>query len=138
MRLLWATGLRIGEAIKLHWIDDGAIRPDPEGKFPMFAIKAIASKNGQDQRFLNSPEAHALLMETPPAARDVYVSNPTNRRSSYQIHDHDQRKNRKHLMSMLAVQEAAVGVEPTSDGFAIRCLRPLGYAAEGGNRIGWN
>ena len=84
--LLWTTGLRIGEAVKLHWTDDRNIMPDLRGKYPMFRIKSTASKNRKDQRFPMSPEAYAMLCETPESERVGLVSNPSIRGRDLNYH----------------------------------------------------
>jgi len=76
LRLLWVSGLRIGEAIKLHWTDDSEITPDLRGKYPMFLIQPETSKNGKRERFPMAPEAYSFLLETPEGLREGYVSNP--------------------------------------------------------------
>lgn len=77
LQLLWTSGLRVGEAHKLHWTDGRDIAPEMDGKFPMFRIASQASKNRKAQRFPMSPEAFALLSGTSRRGREGFVSNPT-------------------------------------------------------------
>lgn len=75
--LLWNSGLRIGEAHKLHWTDPKNIRVDIAGKYPTFEIAAQASKNGKAQRFPMSGECFEWLQQVPEAERQGLVVQPT-------------------------------------------------------------
>lgn len=75
--LLWNSGLRIGEAVKLDWTDPKFITVDLSGRMPMFEIASRASKNKKHQRFYMSPECHAWLLQTPESQREGLVVLPT-------------------------------------------------------------
>lgn len=77
LECLWFTGLRLGEAMKLSWTDDKDLLIDLEGKYPKFHIRALASKNGKDQRFPMSPEAAEFLLRTPKFYRYQFATNPS-------------------------------------------------------------
>jgi integrase len=77
LRLLWHSGLRIGESVKLHWTDGRDITPDIDGEFPWFEIAAQANKNRKNQRFPMAPECERFLQQTPAADREGFVSNPS-------------------------------------------------------------
>jgi integrase len=72
---LWNSGLRVGEACKLHWTDPTEITADMGAR--MFVIAAEASKNGKAQRFPMSVECFQWLSQTPERNREGYVINPT-------------------------------------------------------------
>lgn len=51
LRGLWWSGLRIQEAYRLHWTDDGELVIDLAGKRPMFRIRSQVDKGRKDRRF---------------------------------------------------------------------------------------
>ena len=53
---LWWSGLRIGEALNLHWTDDRLLRVDFEGRRPMFRIRGDGHKSGKDCTLPMAPE----------------------------------------------------------------------------------
>lgn len=75
--LLWNSGLRIGEAVKLDWTNDRHLTVDLSGKFPRFVIAAGTSKNRKHQKFPMAPECYRWLMETPEAERQGLMIRPT-------------------------------------------------------------
>lgn len=85
LRLLWVSGLRIGEALKLHWTEADDLTPLLGGKIPRFQIQSRASKNRKTQTFPMAPEAFGLLSGTPEGERTGFVSNPVynGRRAKY-------------------------------------------------------
>jgi integrase len=77
LRGLWLSGLRLSEALSLHWTDDSRLAVDLSGKSPMFRIQAGAEKGRKFRLLPMTPDFHAFLMETPEADRHGYVFNPT-------------------------------------------------------------
>ena len=74
---LWLTGLRLGEAIALHWTDDTAIRLDLTGaEFPMFRIQAAAEKGRKFRLLPMTQEAAAFFQRTNPRDRRGHVFRP--------------------------------------------------------------
>ncbi len=71
---LWWSGLRLGEALKLHWTDETGFVVDRSGRFPMFRIAAEAEKGRKDRLLPMAPEFAQFLdrMET----QRGYVFNP--------------------------------------------------------------
>ncbi|HUE15041.1 MAG TPA: site-specific integrase [Planctomycetaceae bacterium] len=77
---LWWSGLRINEAMHLHWTDPQRLCVDLDGHRPMFKIAKSFNKSRKAERFPMSPEFYEFLMETPPGERIGYVFNPQRRR----------------------------------------------------------
>lgn len=76
LRGLWKSGLRLGEAMALHWTDDSEICVELDGSRPMFRIQAIVDKARQFRVFPVAPDFFDFLNETPAAGRVGYVFNP--------------------------------------------------------------
>ncbi|MHB0956844.1 MAG: tyrosine-type recombinase/integrase [Pirellulaceae bacterium] len=72
LRALWASGMRIGEALKLQW-HDGPIHVDISSKRPTMRFKSNAQKNRKDQVVPVVPEFWAVLNEVPPEERAGFV-----------------------------------------------------------------
>lgn len=70
---LWCSGLRLGEALALHWTDDRGLCVDLSGRRPMFRIRAAAEKGYQDRLLPMVPEFHDFLLRTPVEKRQGYV-----------------------------------------------------------------
>lgn len=75
-RGLWASGLRLGEALNLHWTDDRQLRVDLTGRRAMFRIRAGAEKGKRDRVLPMAPEFAELLETIPPERRRGYVFRP--------------------------------------------------------------
>jgi len=73
---LWCSGLRLGEAIALHWTDDRELRVDLSGRRPMFRIRADAEKGNKDRLLPMVPEFYAFLEKIPEERRTGYVFQP--------------------------------------------------------------
>jgi integrase len=79
---LWFSGLRINEAMHLHWSDEQRLCVDLDGGRPMFRISKTFNKSRKPVRFPMAPEFYEFLMDTPPAERVGYVFNPQRRKAS--------------------------------------------------------
>jgi integrase len=75
LRGLWASGLRLGEALNLQWTD-GKLAVDFSGRRPMLRIKAAGQKSGKDETLPVAPEFAAFLAETPEDRREGFVFHP--------------------------------------------------------------
>lgn len=76
MRGLWLSGLRLGEAMKLHWSNDDEILVDLTGKRPLLRIQAGAQKSRRFELLPITPDFAAFLLETPETDRRGYVFDP--------------------------------------------------------------
>lgn len=83
---LWWSGLRLEEAMALHWRDDANLCVDLDGhQRPMFCIRAHAEK-GKRQRVLPmAPEFAQLLEQTPKESRRGFVFNPRPLRKPFDV-----------------------------------------------------
>jgi integrase len=75
-RGLWWSGLRLGEALNLHWTDDSRLCVDFSGRRPMFRIRADAEKGNKERVLPMAPEFAELLDQIPPELREGHVFNP--------------------------------------------------------------
>ena len=73
---LWLSGLRLTEAMELHWNDRSVISVDFTGRRPMFYIPQGADKSKSDKILPMAPEFAVFLDETPQAERNGFVFNP--------------------------------------------------------------
>lgn len=70
IKALWWGGLRLEEALELHWDRPDKMRVDLDSlKFPVLRILSSTEKGGKDRVYPISPEFAALLRETPVAQR---------------------------------------------------------------------
>lgn len=76
LRGLWFSGLRLGEALDLHWQREDRLSIDLSGKRPMLRIAAEAEKGHKDRLLPLAPEAAELLLTIPEADRTGRVFNP--------------------------------------------------------------
>jgi integrase len=76
LRGLWWSGLRLTEAMLLHWTDPREITVQLDGRYPMFAIDAQADKGRVDRVFPIAPEFAEMLLAVPEDERHGYVFNP--------------------------------------------------------------
>lgn len=74
---LYWSGLRIGEAMQLHWIDDKNLCVDFSGKRPTFRIQAHAEKGKVYRVLPMAPEFAKLLQSVPKSNRRGFVFNPS-------------------------------------------------------------
>lgn len=76
-RGLWASGLRLGELLHVHWTDERYIVPRWDaGPWPVLAIPAAMQKNATEESIPLLPDFEALLLETPEADRTGWAFNP--------------------------------------------------------------
>jgi integrase len=73
---LWLSGLRLGEALNLHWTDDRQLCVDFSGRRPMFRIRGTAEKGRRDRILPMAPEFAELLETVPQGKRKGYVFRP--------------------------------------------------------------
>jgi integrase len=74
---LWLSGLRIGEAMELHWERQDRLRVDLQpGEHPMLQIPGALEKGNQDRLLAMAPEFAEFLSQTPPDQRKGFVFNP--------------------------------------------------------------
>lgn len=76
IRGLWWSGLRISEAVDLHWTDDRLISVDLTGKRPRFRIQIEADKGTTFRLLPMAPEFARMILAVPEAERHGYVFNP--------------------------------------------------------------
>jgi integrase len=85
---LWCSGLRISEAIALHWNRDDApggkcLEVDLSGRRPMLRIPADLDKGNKERLLPIAPEFAAFLEKTPAAERTGAVFSIQRRRQRY-------------------------------------------------------
>lgn len=76
LRGLWLSGLRLSEALALHWTDDSRLAIDLTHRRPMFRIQAESEKGRKFRLLPMSPDFYKFLMEQPAAERRGYVFRP--------------------------------------------------------------
>jgi integrase len=76
LRGLWLSGLRLGEALALHWTDPRQITIEWSGRFPQLRIQAEAQKSRKFQLLPLVDDFAAFLQETPAEARRGFVFRP--------------------------------------------------------------
>ncbi len=76
LRGLWWSGLRISEALTLHWTDDSLLCVDFNGRRPMFRIRGEAHKSGKDCILPMAPEFAEMLETVPVDERHGFVFDP--------------------------------------------------------------
>lgn len=77
LRGMWLSGLRIEEAMQLHWTDERKICVDLiSGHHPALRIQAIVDKAKTFRLLPITPDFYQFLMETPPEQRKGFVFNP--------------------------------------------------------------
>ncbi len=79
---LWWSGLRLGEALKLHWTDESNICVDLESE--LFHIQAHAQKGRRYSQTPMAPEFADMLKEIPRGDREGFVFNPIGSRDRKQ------------------------------------------------------
>lgn len=73
---LWLSGLRLGEALELHWTDQTLFRVVLDDGRPKFAIPAESQKSNQCKLVPMTPDFAMFLMETPKRQRHGHVFDP--------------------------------------------------------------
>ena len=77
IRGLWLSGLRLGEAMDLHWTDQERFRIDLEtNRYPMFRINAENEKGATDRWLPMTPDAAQFFQSVPKSERNGFVFNP--------------------------------------------------------------
>jgi integrase len=76
LRGLWWSGLRLGEALELHWTDESKLCVDFSSPYPMLRIPAELEKGNKDRLMPLAPEFAEFLLATPERARHGFVFNP--------------------------------------------------------------
>lgn len=79
---LWWSGLRISEAMELHWTDDSNITVDFSREYPMFCFQAHAQKN---RKLQYTPMAPEFVDHIKDQRRRGYVFNPLRRAKPYHL-----------------------------------------------------
>src|SRR4029079_11181866 len=64
---LWLSGLRLAEALKLSWDQEGELMIDLSGKYPPLRIWAEAEKGNQNRVLPLPPDFASWLAQTPPS-----------------------------------------------------------------------
>jgi integrase len=83
LRGLWLTGLRLGEALELDWVDDSRLAVELAGEYPFFRIQAQADKGRRFRLLPMAPEAGAFFLETPATSRRGKVFRPINPKDGF-------------------------------------------------------
>lgn len=78
----WWGGLRLEEAMRLHWDENSGFYPDFSGKRPMFNISGHAEKGRKDRVLPMAPEFADLIRDLP---REGFVFNPQRRMAPYHL-----------------------------------------------------
>nr|MCH9653371.1 tyrosine-type recombinase/integrase [Planctomycetota bacterium] len=100
---LWWSGLRLGEALKLHWTDESNICVDLENE--LLHIQAHAQKGRRYTQTPMAPEFVDMLKEVPTEDREGFVFNPIGSR------DRKQRIRMDTASKMIARMGEAAGVK---------------------------
>jgi integrase len=108
LRGLWWSGLRLSEALALHWTDDRAFCVDMGGKRPMFFIRGHAEKGRKNRLLAMAPEFAELLQQTPTAERVGFVF----------LSDEDPRPSLWTLSRRLSALGLLAGIRVTPDKYA--------------------
>ena len=77
LRGLHLSGLRLHEALRLHWTDDTQILMDMTGKTPMFRIQANSDKAGVSRLLPCTPDFEEFVKAVPVNERTGFVFNPS-------------------------------------------------------------
>lgn len=80
LRGLWCSGLRLAEALDLHWDREDKLSVDFSGKRPVLRIRKESEKGNRDRLLPMVPEFAALLDEVPEDERTGPVFNPLARK----------------------------------------------------------
>jgi integrase len=77
---LWLSGLRLGKALLLDWVDDRKLCVDFSGKRPMFLFQPDGQKSNKAQLLPMAPEFAEFLSQTPEVDREGFVFTPQSQR----------------------------------------------------------
>ncbi|TWT57267.1 site-specific tyrosine recombinase XerD [Thalassoglobus neptunius] len=84
---LWWSGLRVDEAMSLHWTDPSNLMVDLSGKYPMFQIQAHAEKGRKFRLLPMAPEFAGFLESVPRKKRRGLVFRPQGRHGTVPLTD---------------------------------------------------
>lgn len=76
LRGLWASGLRLAEALELSWTDDSKLCVDLSLRHPMLRFPAELEKGNKDRLLPMAPEFAEFLASVPAGQRHGYVFKP--------------------------------------------------------------
>ena len=76
MNGLWLSGMRLNEALRLHWEDEREILLDLSGRHPMLKIQASADKSNIFRLCPLTPDFAAFVLRVPQRLRRGYVFTP--------------------------------------------------------------
>jgi len=76
IRGLWLSGLRLSEALELHWSDETKIRVDTSLRHPMLRVPSESEKGNEDRILPMAPEFAVWLEQIPENQRRGFVFNP--------------------------------------------------------------
>jgi integrase len=84
---LWLSGLRLAEAMRLHWTRDTGWTVDSSGKHVMLRVRAQNDKARKDRVLPVAGEFAEFLLATPPSERTGWVFHPlaTKRPSNFRL-----------------------------------------------------
>lgn len=85
LRGLWWSGLRLSEALSLHWTDDRKLCIDLTGDFPMFRIRAGGQKSRKDCLLPMAREFAEMLDEVAGTDRRGLVFSPRPLRPPFDV-----------------------------------------------------
>ena len=81
---MWWSGLRLSEAIDLHWTAESRIRPIAlDSRAPKLAIPADRQKSNRDEISPMAPELAEMLRRVPKDEQTGFVFDPRPRRARY-------------------------------------------------------
>ena len=107
----WWSGLRLSEAVCLHWTDRRYICIEQlEGDAPMLWVPDSHEKGHEDRILPMAPEFAEMLREIPPQRRTGYVFNPIPRRKRYSA-----RLSAEHVGKVISKVGKQAGVEVRDD-----------------------
>lgn len=129
MRGLWFSGLRLEEAMRLHWTDDEYLAVELTGKHPMFRIRAAAEKGGKDRLLPIAPEFAEILRSVPKRQRNGFVFKNLkvrNRRNTNRMSSHFASKTISRIGKRAKVVVLKVDGQPKKYGSAHDFRRAFG------------
>lgn len=124
LRGLNLSGLRLGEALKLHWRDESEISVDLSGERPLMKIQAASQKSRKFTLHPITPDFAEFLLQVPERARRGYVFNPIPLRSP--VHYRPSEDWVSKVISRIG-EEAKIKVSPTKFASAHDLRRAFGY-----------
>lgn len=124
LRGLRLSGLRLEEAMKLHWRDTSQISIDLSGERPMMTIQAADQKNRKHAMHPLTPDFAEFLEQTPERDRRGYVFNPRPLRAP--VHYRPSVDWVSKVISRIG-EEAKIKVSPTKFASAHDLRRTFGY-----------